>query len=61
MLSCEPPEMDKPSEAERGGVMSSPEAEVEVLDLERPPMCKIGAEGRENTGVGGSIHIHQLK
>ena len=51
MLLYEPPENDEPSEANRGGV-SPAEAGVSVLDLKRPPMCEIGTEGRENTGIG---------
>ena len=46
MLLCQPREIQERSEV----------AEVQVLDLERLTICEIGAEGRENIGVGQSIH-----
>ena len=58
MLLCEPPEMEEPSASDSGGVVSPPEADVHVLDRKRPPplmMWLVGAEGRENTGVGWSM------
>ena len=45
MLDWEPPEIEEPSDAERGGV-SPPELEVQVLDRERV----VGA-GLEKTGT----------
>ena len=36
MLDWEPPETDDPSDAESGGVSVPDEAEVHVLDRERP-------------------------
>jgi len=50
--------MEKPSVSKSGGVVSAPEADVEVLNRERPPplvMWLVGTEGRENTGAGRSM------
>jgi len=48
MLLWKPPEIDELSEAASGGVVSPAEVEVQVVDLERPPICESGPEGREN-------------
>ena len=42
MLDCEPPEIEEPSELDKGGV-SAPELEVTVLERERD-----AGSGREN-------------
>ena len=61
MLLWKPPEIDESSKAVSWGVVLPAEAEVHVLDLEQPPIREIGAEGRENTGTGRSVHIHNSK
>lgn len=49
MLDCDPPEIEDPSEAERGGV-SPPELDVQVLERER-----VTGPGLVNTGTAWSV------